>query len=329
MNACVSIIVPVYNVEIYLEKCLQSIINQSYKNIEIILVDDGSTDVSGQICDDYAKKDHRIKVIHQKNSGLSAARNTGTVAAIGQYITYIDSDDYISCDYIETLYSLIEKKHADISICRFRYVYGIDEEDTDGKDATFIYNKEEALKVLLSEKEFGHYTHQKMFKKEIVQKYPFPEGKIYEDIATTYLYFSEANMVAYTQRQLYFYRQRPGSIITGAYDKKSKFDVLNTLDKMQYYFDVNYPDIAEYVLVPKMFYYLHTFARLPENKTLYPEERKRIKQFIINNRFKSLRFNDMPKSTKKKILLSFMGEKIYRKVWSIQKYQLEKRIKIN
>lgn len=329
MTDCISIIVPVYNVELYLEECLKSIVNQSYKNIEIILVDDGSTDTSGGICDNYAKKDRRVRVIHQKNGGLSVARNTAIKIATGEYVAFIDSDDYIDSCYIERLYSLMCEYHADIAVCRFRYCYGRTEVPKDGKSAVFSYTRAEALKVLLAENEFGHYSHQKIFRTSFVKKYMFPEGRIYEDVATTYKYFSQADRVVYTQEQLYIYRQREGSIIAGAYTSKNKFDVLDALDEMQDYFDLNYPDIAEYVLVPKMFYYLHTLARLPEDKSLYPEERKRVKQFIANNRVKALRFHDMPKSTKKKILLSFMGEKIYKKVWSMQKHQFAKIIKID
>lgn len=328
MNECISIIVPVYNVEQYLDECIQSIINQTYSNLEIILIDDGSTDSSSKMCDCYANQDSRIKVIHQKNAGLSAARNIGTNMATGQYITYIDSDDYIAKDYIECLYEMIEKYNADIAICRFRYVYGTNEEDVDGKEAIFSYNKTEALRTLLLENEFGHYTHQKLFKKEIVQQYPFPVGKIYEDIATTYLYFDAANTIVYSQKQLYYYRQRPGSIITGAYNEKNKFDVLNTLDSMEEFLRKKHPDLVSYMIVPKMFYYLHTYARLPEDSSSYLEEQEKVKKYIKNNRANALRFPNMPKSTKKKILLSYMGGKIYRKVWKLQKEQLAKKMEI-
>ena len=121
-NSLISVIVPVYNVEKYLPQCLNSIINQTYKNIEVVLVDDGSTDDSGNICEEYKKNDERIIVVHQKNSGLSAARNVGIEISTGEYITFIDSDDYISPDYIENLYSALEQYSADIAICDLKKV---------------------------------------------------------------------------------------------------------------------------------------------------------------------------------------------------------------
>ena len=117
MNETISIIIPVYNVEKYLNKCLNSVIEQTYKNIEVILIDDGSTDNSGKICDEYAKNDIRIKIIHQQNGGVSTARNNGLEHATGKYITFVDSDDYIEKEMIETMAKKIMKKNADIVIC--------------------------------------------------------------------------------------------------------------------------------------------------------------------------------------------------------------------
>lgn len=118
----ISVIIPIYNVEEYLEKCVNSVLNQTYSDLEIILVDDGSTDNSGKICDELKNKDNRIIVIHQENQGLSAARNAGIAKALGEYIAFVDSDDYIMEDMYETLYKNLEKTDADISICKYQYV---------------------------------------------------------------------------------------------------------------------------------------------------------------------------------------------------------------
>ena len=122
-NPLISIIVPVYNVEEYLDKCVESIVNQTYKNIEVILVDDGSPDNCPKMCDDWAKKDKRIKVIHKKNGGLSDARNKGIDESKGEYLSFVDSDDYITDNYVELLYNIISKEHADISMAKQYVVY--------------------------------------------------------------------------------------------------------------------------------------------------------------------------------------------------------------
>lgn len=319
-NDLISVIVPIYNVELYLQKCIDSILNQTYSNLEIILVDDGSTDSSSIICDMYLEKDNRIKVIHKKNGGLSNARNIGVKNAQGKYVAFIDSDDYISEDYIESLYRLICEYSADISVCRFRYVFGDVEDQIDGKKKEFKYDKIEALKVLFLEREFGHYAHQKLFSKELAEKYPYPENTVYEDVANTYLKFEDAKVVAYTQRQLYFYRQRPGSIISQI--NKTNFDVIDHVDEIQNHIKENLPEILSYTEGLKVFYYLHTLARLPyEDK--FEFLRAKIKKYIRENRWKLMKSNKISRKLKIQLLLSIFGEKTYKKVW--QKKEIKKQ----
>ena len=131
MDELISVIVPVYNVEKYISRCIESIMKQTYKNIEIILIDDGSTDNSGKICDEYSLKDDRINVIHKKNGGLSDARNTGLDIAKGKYISLIDSDDFVSKFFIETLYNTCKNENCEIAICEYERVYEEKEEISD------------------------------------------------------------------------------------------------------------------------------------------------------------------------------------------------------
>ena len=182
----ISIIVPIYNVEKYLEKCIKSILSQTYKNLEIILVDDGSPDKCGMICDKYKEIDDRIIVIHQENKGLSGARNTGLKNANGKYVCFIDSDDYINEHMIETLYENLIKTGSDISICDFFQVK--ENENIKIKkieNAVKIMNKQECLKKLLYHKyKLDIVTWNKLYKQELFNNIEFPEGKIYEDFAT-------------------------------------------------------------------------------------------------------------------------------------------------
>lgn len=212
----ISIIVPVYKVEPYLERCVCSIVSQTYKNLEIILVDDGSPDRCGEICEAFAKKDGRIRVYHKENGGLSDARNFGVERSSGKYIAFIDSDDYIAMNYIEYLLNLLNKHNADIACCYNTQTYG----DT----ADYRTNDEIPNECLLTGKEacrklFGDLysvlvtAWGKLYRSDIAKKYPFPVGKLHEDEATTCKYYYEADRVAVGNECLYAYFQNSVGIM--------------------------------------------------------------------------------------------------------------------
>ena len=168
MNERISIIVPVFNVEKYIERCVKSIENQSYRNLEIILVDDESPDRCPQICDEYAKRDERIKVLHKKNGGLSDARNAGLDVATGEYIAFVDSDDWVETDFIETLYRNAESENADISIIGCTLVWDNGrKKQLSNEDEYYLFDKETAIRELLKQKKFYCMTCQKMYKRKI------------------------------------------------------------------------------------------------------------------------------------------------------------------
>lgn len=211
----ISIIIPVYKVETYLVRCIESVLNQTYQNIEIILVDDGSPDRCPDICDECAKKDNRIKVIHKENGGLSDARNCGVERANGAYITFIDSDDYIAPDYIEYLYQLLWKHAADISCCCMV--------KTEEDQVEYCVNTELITEKLLTGLDASMAllgslymvlvpACGKLYRSEIVRKYPFPVGKKHEDEATTCKFYYEAKSVVIGNRCLYAYYQNSTSI---------------------------------------------------------------------------------------------------------------------
>ena len=205
MNPLVSIIVPVFNVEKYLEECLDSILNQTYENIEVILVDDGSTDSSGKICDEYLKKDSKIKVFHKTNGGLSDARNYGVENSNGEYIIFVDSDDYLSKYTLEFSIKEIKDAAADI------LVFAIKREKEEKEILEYkknIFNREEGIIELFKGNLYRFSACGKIYKTNIVKKYKFPEGKIHEDQATTYKYFLDANKIAYIVYVGYIYYKR-------------------------------------------------------------------------------------------------------------------------
>ena len=201
----ISVIVPVYKVEQYLEKCIISIINQSYKNLEIILVDDGSPDDCPMICDRWAKKDSRIRVIHKKNGGLSDARNVGISLAKGMYVCFVDSDDYISEKFVETLYDLIISCHTDISAVRFKEVTSNNEqiEKITENEEIIIFDGEDALRQLFSNVTFANYAWNKMYKRELFDDVKFPVNRKMEDLGTTYNLLIKAKKIAFSTKSLY------------------------------------------------------------------------------------------------------------------------------
>lgn len=239
-NELISVIVPVYNVEPYLKECLDSIINQTYKNLEIILIDDGSLDNCGKICDEYAKKDNRIKVIHKENGGLSSARNAGLDIAEGEYISFIDSDDYVAENFIETLYKLCVENDCDISECdflKFENDVVIQEKITEIQ----CYTSNEVQHKIYSEEYVKTIVvWNKLYKKYLYENMRFPLGKINEDEFITYkvLYNCKSN-IAVTNEQLYYYRYNAQSIMGRKFNER-RLDVLEAFEeRKQFYKDRN------------------------------------------------------------------------------------------
>lgn len=213
MNELISVIVPVYNIEKFIGKCIESIIRQTYHNLEIILVDDGSTDESGRICDEYAKTDTRIKVIHKQNEGLSDARNSGLVICNGKYIGFVDGDDWIANDMYEFLHQTLVEYQADVSVCGHyveddKEVYG--SECADG--SVRIYNCREAVCAVVEDIEVHSYAWDKLYKKELFDGVRYPAGRYVQDIFTTYRVFMKANRIVCNNQPKYYYYQRKNSI---------------------------------------------------------------------------------------------------------------------
>ena len=217
MKELISVIIPIYNVEHYLEKSVESVINQSYENLEIILVDDGSTDDSGKLCDKIAKKDERIKEIQKKNGGISDARNVGIEKANGKYLGFIDSDDYIDEFFYETLYAILKKYNSDISMCNYKKVYTDSEENnTESEHKEQVFDSKQALRELLLFGKIENYVWNKLYKKDVFTKVRYPVGKKMEDLGTTYLTIKNSKTVVVTDYIGYFYRQRKGSIMSNS-----------------------------------------------------------------------------------------------------------------
>ncbi len=299
MNELISIIVPVYNVEQYISKCIDSIINQTYKNIEIILVDDGSSDRSGCICDEYKEKDNRIIVIHKENGGMSDARNVGLKVASGKYIGFVDSDDYIEYDMFEKLYNNIIQYNANISMCSFIHEFPSGEKK-EGK----IFDKQitiltpmEALKNLIVEKNLSNHLWNKLYERKLFEDIIFPFGKKMEDVSTLYKLFEKANTLVYDNSIEYHYIQR-GNSIMGKIDLKLINDTEESVFEKNSYLKNKYPDLEDYINIEniKTYKLLHYYAKIGNYnsliesdkyeefykiyKELYPKYRKDIKKLL-------------------------------------------------
>ncbi|MGF2941895.1 glycosyltransferase family 2 protein [Enterococcus xiangfangensis] len=215
----ISIIVPVYNVEKYLRKCVDSILAQTFTDFELILVDDGSPDNSGAICDQYAEKDSRIKVIHKENGGLSDARNAGIEVAKGKYLGFIDSDDYIADDMYELLYNNIIKEKADLSICGIYHVY-------EGKEPErkiekyMVLNRDEATVLIFHGNQISDHAVNKLYSRSIFSELRYPLGKYHEDSFTIVGILDQCEKVVVDTKQKYYYYHRDDSITSQTFSQK-------------------------------------------------------------------------------------------------------------
>ena len=209
-----SVIIPVYQVEEYLEECVNTVLNQHFKDYEIILVDDGSKDGCPLICDEYAKKYDSIKVIHKENGGLSSARNAGLEIAQGEFVSFIDSDDYIEEDMFSSMMKHQLAQNADVVICGRYYLYGNTRKIKSQQNVYKTMNNAEAI-ALMNTNILGYYdvaAWDKIYRKKLFDGIRYPEGKLSEDWYTTYKIFDRANTIVYDSSPKYVYRQREASI---------------------------------------------------------------------------------------------------------------------
>lgn len=239
----ISIIVPVYKVEKYLKKCLDSILAQTFRDFELILVDDGSPDNSGRICDEYAKKDARVRVLHKDNGGLSSARNAGIEVAKGNYIGFIDSDDYIAADMYQTLYDLLNDHDADMSVVGMIDVYENREIIVKESKKIEVLEQKKAIQAVLDSTDVYAYAVNKLYKKSLFYDIRYPVGKIVEDAFVIMDLLLQCNKIVTTTEQKYYYYRRADSITGLAFSKKN-FDVIEAWERNGRMIEKVYPDLS-------------------------------------------------------------------------------------
>lgn len=316
-NPTVSVIIPVYNVAPYIDECIQSVINQTYGNLEIIIINDGSTDGSGEICDSYALKEQRIKVIHQVNKGLGAARNAGLDIAGGEIISFLDSDDAFAAGMIEKLVNLLNETGAEITACGYYYC------ETDGRmsaeksakrltDKTVNLTSAKALQKLI-QYEINFSVWNKLYRKELFEDIRFPEGRYYEDINLTAKIFEKAGNIALSDEILMYYRRRKNAI-TSASTAATVADRISAIKELDRFISERSPEIFSKDQIIKgaeaeMRWQMNKYCRLMSIKNGESvKARKLIRNNILNYR------KDIIRCSKKaiiKYILFLITPKLY------------------
>ena len=261
MDEKISVIVPVYNVEQYLERCVDSIINQTYKNLEIILVNDGSTDNSGQLCDELAKKDDRIRVIHKKNGGLSDARNVGIDEAEAELVGFIDSDDYIDEDMYEVLINNLKAANADLSMCGHYDVYNNVPESQVSDKKTWELSPQEAIKMVMEAKILSVTAVNKLYKKSLFSELKFEIEKIAEDAFIMIKLLDKCNKIVATNEKKYYYVHRENSITTQKFSLKF-LNVIEAYEQNKEIIIKKYPELKEVAQMRMNWAYFYVLDRL-------------------------------------------------------------------
>lgn len=283
----ISIIVPVHNVEKYVERTIRSILRQTFEDFELILVDDGSTDNSGTICDKYLGKDERVKVIHKENEGVSSARNVGIDAAEGEYIGFVDADDCIAGDMYEMLYSDIIENNADIAIC------GICNYFEDGRrsrqsdiNGFWKFNNVQALKEVFEDRLFSVNPVNKLYRKDLFDDLRYPVGRIAEDAFLTPILMIRAKKVVYNYRPKYIYIHREDSITTSSF-KKSDFDVVDAYKKHLEIVRKFYPKLESQAMFRHLWSYMYVLDKMiMSNDLSHNDEYNEVVSILRKNTFK-------------------------------------------
>lgn len=292
MNPDISVIVPVYNVEKYLKRCLDSITNQSFKNLEILVINDGSTDSSAEICDNYALKDSRIRVIHKKNGGLSDARNVGIQAATGNYIGFVDSDDFIHKDFYHVLYNTMKNYQCDVVEVGYKEVF--ENENVPLEEYTIMDEEVSAIKYFEKDKavinsildhDLRNYAWNKLYKRELWDNIKFPKGKLFEDVFTTYQIFNNCTKIVKVEKKLYYYFQRANSIVNSKFSLK-KLDHFEALNEVMGFIELNYPKAAPITNIKYYMESLNYLSVLIQNRNSIENSNeiiKTMKSILINS----------------------------------------------
>ena len=313
----VSVIVPVYNVEKYLKNCLDSLKAQTYSNLEFILIDDGSQDASSKIADQYAREDSRFTVIHQANSGLSQARNHGIELAKGEYLTFVDSDDTVTPDYVEFMYELLEAHdfQAKLALCSLNNVYlatGAIKNQGNGEITTL--SGKDAIEMMCYHDLVDTCAYAKLGHRDLYQTVRFPKGKLFEDIATTYQLFLQCDKVECGFLPKYNYVLREDSITTSKFNQK-KLELLEMTDQMAKDVVSVYPELKKATLRRQVYARFSTLNQMIDVTDIFLKQRQAIISFLKTHKKAVLADEKTPKRDRVAYLMLSLGYPLYKVAW--------------
>ena len=303
----VSIIIPVYNVQDYLARCVDSVLTQTYTDLEIILVDDGSIDISGDICDEYALHDARVRVIHKENGGLSDARNAGLDVARGNYVAFIDADDYVHPSFVELLLKTINETGAQIAVSTWQELKDGDKprKVKTKRPRCTILTQEEAISSVFYQKKLNHSACSRIFETQLFNNLRFPEGMLYEDLAIIYPLLCKVEKVALINTPMYYYMHRQGSIITTMSLRRTH--VLDHIERIEEQVTDEAPQYLPAVRSRHLSACFNMLRLMPVDDPKWQATKERCWDYIKNMR--SLCIKDSKVRLKNKIacLLSYFG----------------------
>lgn len=317
MQPKISVIIPAYNVEKCIEKCVNSILDQSFSDFEILLVDDGSKDSTPKICDELANKDSRITVIHKENGGLSDARNAGIRKSVGKYLAFVDGDDIVDKEYLQELYRLITLED-DISVSIVGGVAFGENATPKGSKSTFskVVPTEEMVRKMCLRDGFDHTAWGKLFSAELWKDFKYPVGKLYEDYLTTYRVLSKVDKIAYSDAKLYFYIQHNESIMHMKCSEKT-LAVLDVADQETEFMLKTWPNISDEIIDLQVSVYLKNLQQiLNTGLDAFPTYQDRI--INLEKRYAKLllKSKKIGKNDKVKILSLLISKKLFLKLYN-------------
>lgn len=314
MNPRISIIVPVYKVESYLNKCIDSILNQTFEDFELILVNDGSPDKCGEICEDYAKKDSRIRVFHKENGGQATARNFGIDVARGEYIGFVDSDDYIEPEMYEVLYNMCINDNCDMVNCSSK-IYFNNKIKVNGNGEKVIHSKKEAMRVVIEGLLYDECLWSKLIKKSVLKDLRMPVGIIYEDTAFVYKIVDKCERIGYMGVPMYNYIKREDSTMDRAV-KEIRTDAILVYKEMYEFVKNKYPDIADIVrlkLSNTCISIMNTIIKQDEFN-IYINKYREVSKVLNKNFYNNIKSKNYHRNEKILLLANKINPMLYKKL---------------
>lgn len=320
MKPLISLVIPVYNVQAYLRRCIDSVLAQTYENMEILLVDDGSTDNSGALCDAYAQRDKRVRVLHKTNGGLSDARNVGIEAATGLYLSFADSDDFLAPTYLQHLYDALQRTGARMAISRLFYFRETEQvEKVLARQKAFasgaaagqvtLLNAQQALENMLYQREISPGAFAKLYYREDFTGIRYPKGKLYEDIVTTDLLIDRCKTVALLNEWDYLYLQRAGGI-QGSPFRLQKMDLITHVEQVARFIQDKYPAIYPAATCKCASAYFNIYFQIPKENAAFAGQKEALWRRIKAIRGQVLRDRQARNKTRMACLLSYGGRTI-------------------